>query len=148
MILLDLNESRDGRSLYEKLEENKQKDEQQLVDFFKLGNRIKMRDAVESEFFKEMQDEKERKEKEIKESEQKELASYREMRDKVGTSVDKKKDEETKPQERSHVVVKNAQKDLLKSVIKKRKVSDPKNAEKDTPVAKKPLIVDYPSDSD
>ncbi|KAG9475134.1 hypothetical protein GDO78_003543 [Eleutherodactylus coqui] len=87
----------DPRSLYEKLQEQKEKKQQEYEEQFKFKNMVRGLDEEETKFLDEVSRKQELVEKQRREEEQKELNEFRNARTIAATSTEQKKDAEKKP---------------------------------------------------
>uniref|UniRef100_A0A8D0L397 Proteasome activator subunit 3 interacting protein 1 n=1 Tax=Sphenodon punctatus TaxID=8508 RepID=A0A8D0L397_SPHPU len=111
----------DSRSLYERLQEQKDKKQQEFEEQFKFKNMVRGLDEEESKFLDEVSRQQTLIEKQRREEELKELNDYRSSLAKVGVSTDPKKEVEKKLMAKS-VENKNkfSQAKLLAGAVKHR----------------------------
>ncbi|KYO27035.1 protein FAM192A [Alligator mississippiensis] len=89
-------EAYDPRSLYERLQEQREKKQQEFEEQFKFKNMVRGLDEDETNFLDEVSRQQELIEKQRREEELKELNEYRSTLTKVGVSADPKKEAEKK----------------------------------------------------
>ncbi|XP_064016693.1 PSME3-interacting protein [Pogoniulus pusillus] len=89
-------EAYDPRSLYERLQEQREKKQQEFEEQFKFKNMVRGLDEDETHFLDEVSRQQELLEKQRREEELKELNEYRSTLAKVGVSSDPKKEAERK----------------------------------------------------
>ncbi|XP_054247087.1 PSME3-interacting protein [Indicator indicator] len=89
-------EAYDPRSLYERLQEQREKKQQEFEEQFKFKNMVRGLDEDETHFLDEVSRQQELLEKQRREEELKELNEYRSTLTKVGVSMDPKKEAEKK----------------------------------------------------
>ncbi|XP_075394039.1 PSME3-interacting protein isoform X2 [Tenrec ecaudatus] len=87
----------DPRSLYERLQEQKDKKQQEYEEQFKFKNMVRGLDEDETNFLDEVSRQQELLERQRREEELQELKEYRSSLNKVGMSAENKKDVEKKP---------------------------------------------------
>ncbi|XP_061863771.1 PSME3-interacting protein [Colius striatus] len=111
----------DPRSLYERLQEQREKKQQEFEEQFKFKNMVRGLDEDETHFLDEVSRQQELLEKQRREEELKELNEYRSTLTKVGVSMDPKKETEKKlPMKSVENKNKFSQAKLLAGAVKHR----------------------------
>uniref|UniRef100_A0A6B2F6A9 FAM192A/Fyv6 N-terminal domain-containing protein n=1 Tax=Bothriechis nubestris TaxID=1766655 RepID=A0A6B2F6A9_9SAUR len=110
----------DPRSLYERLQEQKDKKQQEFEEQFKFKNMVRGLDEDESKFLDEVSRQQVLIEKQRHEEELKELNEYRSTLSKVGASADLKKEADKKLSAKSENKNKFSQAKLLAGAVKHR----------------------------
>ncbi|XP_077041303.1 PSME3-interacting protein isoform X1 [Agelaius phoeniceus] len=114
-------EAYDPRSLYERLQEQREKKQQEFEEQFKFKNMVRGLDEDETHFLDEVSRQQELLEKQRREEELKELNEYRISLTKVGVSMDPKKETEKKlPMKSVENKNKFSQAKLLAGAVKHR----------------------------
>ncbi|XP_009979342.1 PREDICTED: protein FAM192A isoform X2 [Tauraco erythrolophus] len=114
-------EAYDPRSLYERLQEQREKKQQEFEEQFKFKNMVRGLDEDETHFLDEVSRQQELLEKQRREEELKELNEYRSTLTKVGVSMDPKKETEKKlPMKSVENKNKFSQAKLLAGAVKHR----------------------------
>nr|XP_025959833.1 protein FAM192A isoform X1 [Dromaius novaehollandiae] len=114
-------EAYDPRSLYERLQEQREKKQQEFEEQFKFKNMVRGLDEDETHFLDEVSRQQELIEKQRREEELKELNEYRSTLTKVGVSTDPKKETEKKlPMKSVENKNKFSQAKLLAGAVKHR----------------------------
>ncbi|XP_010006809.1 PREDICTED: protein FAM192A isoform X1 [Chaetura pelagica] len=114
-------EAYDPRSLYERLQEQREKKQQEFEEQFKFKNMVRGLDEDETHFLDEVSRQQELLEKQRREEELKELNEYRSTLTKVGVSMDPKKETEKKlPMKSVESKNKFSQAKLLAGAVKHR----------------------------
>ncbi|XP_032925782.1 PSME3-interacting protein [Catharus ustulatus] len=114
-------EAYDPRSLYERLQEQREKKQQEFEEQFKFKNMVRGLDEDETHFLDEVSRQQELLEKQRREEELKELNEYRSTLAKVGVSMDPKKETEKKlPMKSVENKNKFSQAKLLAGAVKHR----------------------------
>ncbi|XP_025890158.1 protein FAM192A [Nothoprocta perdicaria] len=114
-------EAYDPRSLYERLQEQREKKQQEFEEQFKFKNMVRGLDEDETNFLDEVSRQQELIEKQRREEELKELNEYRSTLTKVGVSADPKKETEKKlPMKSVENKNKFSQAKLLAGAVKHR----------------------------
>ncbi|XP_010220860.1 PREDICTED: protein FAM192A [Tinamus guttatus] len=114
-------EAYDPRSLYERLQEQREKKQQEFEEQFKFKNMVRGLDEDETHFLDEVSRQQELIEKQRREEELKELNEYRSTLAKVGVSADSKKETEKKlPMKSVENKNKFSQAKLLAGAVKHR----------------------------
>ncbi|XP_071670377.1 PSME3-interacting protein isoform X3 [Patagioenas fasciata] len=115
-------EAYDPRSLYERLQEQREKKQQEFEEQFKFKNMVRGLDEDETNFLDEVSRQQELLEKQRREEELKELNEYRISLTKVGVSMDPKKETEKKlPMKSVENKNKFSQAKLLAGAVKHRR---------------------------
>uniref|UniRef100_A0A8C5IHP7 Proteasome activator subunit 3 interacting protein 1 n=1 Tax=Junco hyemalis TaxID=40217 RepID=A0A8C5IHP7_JUNHY len=115
-------EAYDPRSLYERLQEQREKKQQEFEEQFKFKNMVRGLDEDETHFLDEVSRQQELLEKQRREEELKELNEYRSTLTKVGVSMDPKKETEKKlPMKSVENKNKFSQAKLLAGAVKHRR---------------------------
>ncbi|XP_015729254.1 PSME3-interacting protein isoform X2 [Coturnix japonica] len=114
-------EAYDPRSLYERLQEQREKKQQEFEEQFKFKNMVRGLDEDETNFLDEVSRQQELLEKQRREEEMKELNEYRSTLAKVGVGMDPKKETEKKlPMKSVENKNKFSQAKLLAGAVKHR----------------------------
>lgn len=114
-------EAYDPRSLYERLQEQKDKKQQEFEEQFKFKNMVRGLDEDETKFLDEVSRQQALIEKQRREEDLKELNEYRSTLSKVGVSTDSKKEAEKKlPVKSMENKIKVSQAKLLAGAVKHR----------------------------
>ncbi|XP_021263771.1 protein FAM192A [Numida meleagris] len=114
-------EAYDPRSLYERLQEQREKKQQEFEEQFKFKNMVRGLDEDETNFLDEVSRQQELLEKQRREEEMKELNEYRSTLTKVGVGMDPKKETEKKlPMKSVENKNKFSQAKLLAGAVKHR----------------------------
>ncbi|XP_032086290.1 PSME3-interacting protein isoform X4 [Thamnophis elegans] len=111
----------DPRSLYERLQEQKDKKQQEFEEQFKFKNMVRGLDEEESKFLDEVSRQQVLIEKQRHEEDLKELNEYRNTLSKVGASADLKKEADKKLSVKSENKSKFSQAKLLAGAVKHRR---------------------------
>ncbi|KAM8947097.1 PSME3-interacting protein isoform 2-T2 [Pelodytes ibericus] len=122
----------DPRSLYEKLQEQKDKKQQEYEEQFKFKNMVRGLDEDETNFLDEVSRKQELIEKQRREEERKELNEYRNARTVAASSTDPKKRETDKKPPAKSLENKNkfSQSKLLAGAVRHRSNSEGTSAKK------------------
>ncbi|XP_068026234.1 PSME3-interacting protein [Melanerpes formicivorus] len=115
-------EAYDPRSLYERLQEQRERKQQEFEEQFKFKNMVRGLDEEETHFLDEVSRQQELLERQRREEELQELNEYRSTLTKVGVSMDPKKEAEKKlPVKAVESKNKFSQAKLLAGAVKHRR---------------------------